>query len=124
MADEIIIRDLLLRAIIGINEDERRNRQDVLINITLFANTETAGRSDKVEDTVNYRTLAKQVIRLVENSSFYLVERLAAEIMSFCMADPRVERARVSVEKPGAVRFARSVGVVIERSRERTTGAT
>ncbi len=116
MTDQIQIKDLLLRAIIGINAEERRNRQDVLINITLHADTRAAGRSDDIDDAVNYRTLAKRVIALVENSQFYLVEKLAAEIAALCLDDPRVERADVRVEKPGALRFARSVGVEIQRS--------
>jgi D-erythro-7,8-dihydroneopterin triphosphate epimerase len=118
MTDEIHIRDLLLRTIIGINEEERRNRQDVLINITLHADTRPAGDSDDIVDAVNYRTITKKVIRLVEDSRFFLVEKMAAEISAICLEDPRVEKVRVSVEKPGALRFARSVGVTIERERD------
>ena len=118
MTDQIQIKDLHLRTIIGINEQERRNRQDVLINITLYTDTRAAGRSDDIDDAVNYRTITKQIIELVEGSSFFLVEKMAAEIAAICLADPRVERARVRVEKPGALRFARSVGVEIERARE------
>jgi dihydroneopterin aldolase/D-erythro-7,8-dihydroneopterin triphosphate epimerase len=117
VADEIHIKDLLLRTIIGVTEDERRDRQDVLINITLWVDTRAAGESDKMEDSVNYRTVTKRVIQLVQASHFNLVEKLAAEIAHICLDDPRVERARVTVEKPGALRFARSVGVQIERSR-------
>jgi dihydroneopterin aldolase / 2-amino-4-hydroxy-6-hydroxymethyldihydropteridine diphosphokinase len=117
MHDLIHVKDLSLRAIVGINREERENRQDVLINLTLEADTRPAGRSDAIEDAVNYRTIAKRVIRMVEASSFYLVERLAAEIAVLCLDDPRVASARVSVEKPGALRFARSVGVEILRTR-------
>jgi 2-amino-4-hydroxy-6-hydroxymethyldihydropteridine diphosphokinase len=117
MTDQIQIQDLLLRAIIGINDEERRNRQDVLINVTLHADTRAAGRSDAITDAVNYRTLTKRIIALVEGSSFYLVEKLAAEIAALCLDDPRVEQADVRVEKPGALRFARSVGVEIHRTR-------
>ncbi len=118
MTDCIQIKDLLLRTIIGINEEERRNRQDLLINITLYADTRPAGASDDIDDAVNYRTITKQVIQLVENSQFYLVEKMAAEIAEICLGDPRVERAQVSVEKPGALRFARSVGLTIDRERD------
>jgi FolB domain-containing protein len=117
MMDEIYIKDLLLRAIIGINEEERRNRQDVLINVVLYADTRPAGESDDIANSVNYRTVAKRMIQMVETSQFYLVEKLAAEIAALCLDDPRVERVRVTVEKPGALRFARSVGVGIERGR-------
>ncbi len=115
MTDQIQIKDLLLRAVIGVNEEERRDRQDVLINIVLYVDTHPAGESDDIEQAINYRTLTKRVIHLVETSQFYLVEKLAAEIAAICLDDPRVERVRVTVEKPGALRFARSVGVTIER---------
>lgn len=118
MTDQIHIKDLLLRTIIGINEEERRNQQDVLINITLFADTRAAGASDDIEDAVNYRTITKRVIATVESSRFFLVEKMAAKITSICLDDPRVERVRVRVEKPGALRFARSVGVEIDRARD------
>jgi dihydroneopterin aldolase/2-amino-4-hydroxy-6-hydroxymethyldihydropteridine diphosphokinase len=117
MADQIQIKDLLLRTIIGINQEERRARQDVLINIVLYVDTRAAGASDAIDDAVNYRTITKRVIKLVEESRFYLVERLAAEIAAICLEDPRVESASVRVEKPGALRFARSVGVEIHRTR-------
>ena len=123
MSDRILIKDLLLRAIIGINPEERRNRQDVLINITLYADTQAAGLSDDIADAVNYRTITKDVIALVEGSQFYLVERMASEIAAICLEDARVERARVRVEKPGALRFARSVGIEIERGRDGVYGA-
>ncbi len=117
MTDLIHIHDLLLRTIIGINEEERRNRQDVVINIALHADLRSAGASDDVGDAVNYRTLTKQIIKRVEGSQFYLVEKLAAEIAAICLEDPRVKRVQVRVEKPGALRFARSVGVEIDRTR-------
>ncbi|MDY0020140.1 MAG: 2-amino-4-hydroxy-6-hydroxymethyldihydropteridine diphosphokinase [Anaerolineae bacterium] len=117
MSDQIHIQDLLLRAIIGINDEERRNRQDVLLNITLYTDMRAAGISDDIKDALNYRTLTKRVIQLVEGSRFYLVEKLATEIAHICLDDPRVEAARVQVEKPGALRFARSVGVEIYRTR-------
>jgi dihydroneopterin aldolase/2-amino-4-hydroxy-6-hydroxymethyldihydropteridine diphosphokinase len=116
--DQIHIKDLLLRTIIGINAEERTKRQDVLINITLYANLKPAGRTDAIEDAVNYRTITKRIITMVEASSFYLVERLAAETAAICMADLRVAAVQVRIEKPGALRYAQSVGVEIFRSRE------
>jgi len=120
MVDQIQIKDLSLRTIIGINEAERRNRQDVLINIVLHADTRPAGASDDIADAVNYRTITKRVIKLVEGSQFFLVEKMAAEIAAICLDDPRVEAATVRVEKPGALRFARSVGVEIHRKKPMT----
>ncbi len=116
MEDIIRIEDLLLRTIIGINEEERHARQDVLINLALMVDTRKAGRSDDINDvTLNYRTLTKRIIALVEGTQFNLIEKLAAEIADLCLEEPGVARVRVSVDKPGALRFARSVGITIER---------
>ncbi len=118
MTDKIRIDDLLLRTIIGINGDERHDRQDVLVSLVLHVDTRRAGETDTIDDApVNYRTLAKQVIRTVEGGEFFLVERLAAVIADLCLHEPGVERVRVTVQKPGALRFARSVGITIERER-------
>lgn len=116
--DRIEIRDLLLRCIVGINESERKNKQDVLINIVMWADTRSAARTDSIDDTVNYRTVAKQVIEHVEHSEYFLVESLVEQIAGICLRDDRVDQVQVSVEKPGALRFARSVGVTITRTRE------
>lgn len=113
--DSIEIKDLLLRTIIGINPDERENRQDVLINIRLDVDLSQAAATDDIADAVNYRTICKRIVSLVEGSEFRLVERMAEAIATLCLGDERVKGVRVSVEKPGALRFARSVGVVIER---------
>ena len=115
--DQIEISDLHLRAIIGINPEERENRQDILINITLDTDTRPAALSDDIADAANYRTITKSVITLVEISQFFLVETLAAEIAQVCLEDHRVQRVRVRVQKPSALRFAASVGVTIERTR-------
>jgi FolB domain-containing protein len=116
--DQIHIKDLLLRGIIGINDWEREKRQDILINISLFGDFHHAGSSDQIEDGINYRTIAKRVIRHVEESSRFTVEALAADIAKICLEEEGVLRVRVRVEKPGALRFARSVGVEIERTAE------
>jgi len=116
--DQIEITDLHLRAIIGINPDERDNLQDVLINITLDVDARPAADSDSIADAVNYRTITKAVIELVENSRFFLLEKMATTIARVCLDNPRIERARVSVEKPSALRFAASVGITIERTRD------
>jgi FolB domain-containing protein len=113
--DKILIKDLLLRAVIGIEEWERRDKQDILINLTLFTNLEAAGRGDDVDESTNYRTLTKAIIRHVEASEYRLVEALAAAIARICVMDFNIPRVIVRVEKPGALRFSRSVGVEIER---------
>jgi FolB domain-containing protein len=115
--DQIIIKDLLLRGIIGINDWEREKEQDILINITLSGDLKPAGSSDQIEDTINYRTITKQIIAHIENAKRFTVEALAQDIAQICLSAEGVERAHVRVEKPGALRFASSVGVEIERIR-------
>ncbi|MBF0110604.1 MAG: dihydroneopterin aldolase [Magnetococcales bacterium] len=115
--DRIDIRDLHLRCIVGIREWERRTLQDVMISLTLFTDLAPAGASDRIEETVDYKTLTKAIIRLVEDSSFQLIETLAAAIARLALGDARIFSVRVTVDKPGALRFARSVGVTIERDR-------
>ncbi len=115
--DTIIISDLLVRTIIGVNDEERNNKQDVLLNISLSADLSRAGKSDRLEDSVDYRALNKKIVAAVEGSSFYLVEALAQAVADLCLENPAVREARVRVEKPGALRFARSGGVEIKRQR-------
>ncbi len=116
--DRILIRDLSARCIVGINKDERREKQDVTINLILFANLGKAGKSDRMEDTVDYRAVKKQVLAMAEKSHFFLVEALAQAVADICLSDPKVTAVRVQVEKPSALRFARSVGVRIMRKRK------
>ena len=113
--DKIHIRDVLLRCVLGVYDWERENKQDVLINITLWVDLRTAGRSDHLEDTVDYKAVKKQVVAMVESSSYTLVERLAERIAEICLEYPRVQRVKVTVDKPAALRFARSVAIEIIR---------
>ncbi len=113
--DQIYIKDLLVRGIIGINDWERKAAQDIVINITLTADLQASGESDDIADTANYRTITKKVIQHTETSARFTVEALAHDIARLCLEDPAVRRAKVRVEKPGALRFARSVGVEITR---------
>jgi D-erythro-7,8-dihydroneopterin triphosphate epimerase len=115
--DRIHIRDLLARCIVGIYPEERENRQDVVLNLTLYADLRAACRSDAIEDTVDYKAVKKKVLAMVEQSSFNLVERLADEVARVALEDPRVQSVDVTVDKPGALRFARSVAVQIRRMR-------
>lgn len=113
----IRIKDLLIRTIIGFNPDERKNRQDVLINIEIEVNTRKAIETDESEGIYDYKAITKQVISLVQESEFNLLERLTHEILILIMNDKRVMRARVEVDKPHALRFAESVSVVMEEQR-------
>lgn len=116
--DRIFIRDLLVRGIVGIKPDERANRQDILVNATFWARTRKAAASDAIEDTVNYRSVAKAMIAHIESAQPQLVEKLAADLTRICFeSDARIEAVELTVEKPGALRFARSVGLTIYRTR-------
>ena len=115
--DRIHIRDLHLRCIIGVQEWEREVLQDVRIHVVLHLDLSQAGKSDRIEETVNYKTLTKAIIAMTEHSRFFLVETLAEKIAALCLGDERVKRVKVTVEKPGALRFARSVGVTLRRDR-------
>jgi FolB domain-containing protein len=117
-SDVIFVRDLRLRGIVGINDWEREKRQDIIVNLELHGDFRRAGESDAIDDALNYRTLAKDVITYVEGSSHFLVEKLATELARLCVVEHGAERVRVRVEKPGALRFADSVGVELERRRE------
>ena len=116
--DKIYIRDLAVRCIIGINHDERTEKQDVIINIVLYADTMKAGQSDNLEDSVDYKMVKKAVLSLVENSAFLLIEKLAEEIAKVCLDDSKVQKVNVTVDKPGVLRYTRSVAVEIVRTRE------
>ncbi|WP_338676602.1 dihydroneopterin aldolase [Streptomyces sp. SCSIO 30461] len=112
--DTIEIDDLLLRCVIGVRAEERRDRSDVVIGLRIAADTRPAATSDAIEHAWNYRTAVKAVIALVEKSSFHTVEALA-DAIARCLVAHGTPHVQVTVHKPGALRFARTVGVRIER---------
>lgn len=113
--DRIHIRDLEARCIVGIYPAERENLQDVVLNVTLHVDLSKAGTSDNIDDTVDYKSLKKRLLKMVEASDFFLIERMAETCAAICLEDQRVHRVDVTVDKPGALRFARSVAVEITR---------
>lgn len=114
--DIIEIDNLRLRCLIGFSPHERNDKQDVVITLRIGTDMRLAGKSDNPDDAFNYRTLTKAIIAHVESSSYDLVEALATAIARICVVDYRAAWAQVRVHKPGALRFADSVGVVIERT--------
>ncbi|MHC4519809.1 MAG: dihydroneopterin aldolase [Planctomycetota bacterium] len=120
--DQIFITDLRFRCIVGVTEDERREKQDIVTHITLDVDLRKAGQTDAIDDTVDYRAVKKAILVMAEQSQFQLVEALAESIADICLAHRRVSRAVVVLEKPGALRFARTVGVRITRERTRDHG--
>src|SRR5437867_1436589 len=115
--DRILIKDLMLRCILGLSGEERREKQDVLINLILWTDLRPAAVSDSIEDSVDYSALKKRFITLVEGSHYHLAETLADRIANLCLEEPAVQQVQVTLEKPTALRFAHSVGVEIIRSR-------
>lgn len=117
MLDHILVRDLAARAIIGDNPGERRARQDVVLQLRLGYDGGKAARTDRLADALDYRAVKKRVVALVEASGFHLIEALAEAVARSCLEDARVREVTVTIDKPGALRFARSVAVEITRTR-------
>ncbi len=115
--DKIIISDLLLRGIIGINPDERTRKQDILINVVIYTDIRRAAETDSIDEATNYKAITKRIIDYVESSEHLLVERLVTEVARVILTEFAVEHVTVRVEKPTALRFARSVGIEIDRTR-------
>ncbi|MEW6028322.1 MAG: dihydroneopterin aldolase [Chloroflexota bacterium] len=116
--DKVIIKDLVARGVIGVNDWEREILQDILINIVAYTDTHRAAETDDIGDCVNYKTLAQKIQSHAESAARFTVEALANDLAKLCLEEKNVQKVIVRVEKPGAVRFAKSVGVEIERSRD------
>ncbi len=114
---KIRIKNLRARTIIGIFEWERNHLQEVVINIEMAFDGSKAIQSDAIEDTVDYKTLKKRILKEVEDSDFQLLEKLANHILQIIMSDFKVQKATVEVDKPHALRFADSVSVIVEENR-------
>jgi dihydroneopterin aldolase len=117
MADRIYLRDLRTETIIGIYDWERKIRQTVSFDFEFPIDIRRAAKTDRIEDTLNYKSVAKRVLAFVEQSEYHLVETLAEEVARLILREFPVEWVRVTLNKPGAVRGSRDVGVVLERSR-------
>jgi FolB domain-containing protein len=116
--DKVVIKNILARGIIGIREWERDLPQDILINIDVYTAVRKQDAPDNISECVDYSKLTKKVIHHSETAKRFTVEALADDIAQICLEDRRVLKTTVRVEKPGAVRFAESVGVEIERTRD------
>ncbi|MBZ0110942.1 MAG: dihydroneopterin aldolase [Thermoanaerobaculia bacterium] len=116
-----MVRNLLVRGILGINPDERTSRQDILINLEIFTDISAAAASDSIEDSLNYRSLTKAVIDHVESAQDLLVERLVTDVANLILREFPAQAVRVRIEKPGALRFAESVGIETYRTASSST---
>ncbi len=113
--DIIFIRDLRIDTVIGIYDWERSIKQTLHLDLEMATDITRPAASDRIEDTLNYKTVAKRVIVFVEGSSFQLVETLAERIVELVREEFSVPWVRLSLNKVGAVRGAQGVGVIIER---------
>lgn len=117
MSDQVLVRGLEVDCIIGVFPKERHVRQRVAIDLVLDVDCGPAAASDDLADAVDYKALKDEIVAAVAASAFRLLEALAATVADLCLEDPRVRRADVTVEKPGALTDARSVAVRLVRSR-------
>ncbi|NNF18013.1 MAG: dihydroneopterin triphosphate 2'-epimerase [Gammaproteobacteria bacterium] len=115
----INITNLRLRTYIGFNPDERVKRQDVVLNIEITYSVSAAALQDNVEHALNYKTITKRVINHVEQGQFLLLEKLVADVLAICSDHESVQQARVTVDKPHALRFADSVSLSLACSADR-----
>ena len=107
----ITIKNLRLRTIVGIEDFERKNKQDVVLNISIESNADQAIAGDDIDHACDYKTITKKIITTVEDSTFYLLEKLTDTVLQLIMEHPRVTAAAVEIDKPHALRFADSVSV-------------
>jgi len=114
--DTIYIHDLRIDTVIGIFDWERRIKQAVIFDIEMAADVRRAAASDQIQDTLDYKAVAKRVIAFVSQSDFQLVETLAERVAAIILHEFHVPWVRLRVNKQGAVRGARDIGVVIERT--------
>ena len=121
--DRIFLRGLTAECIIGFIDWERRVKQTVVVDLELPVDCRRASMTDDVADTVDYKSVAKRVLAYVEASEFKLVETLAHRLALLLLEEFALEWVRISLNKPGAIRGSRDVGVVIERSRADLTAA-
>ena len=115
----INVRNLRLRTFIGFNPEEMEKRQDVVINFEIDYAVGEAALRDEVDDALNYKTVTKRVIGHVESGRFLLLEKLVADVLEICSEHPSVLAARVTIDKPHALRFADSVSLTLEYRAER-----
>jgi dihydroneopterin aldolase len=115
--DRIFLKELTTETIIGIFDWEREVRQTIAVDLEMSADIRRAATSDRIEDTLNYKGVAKRVLAFVADSRFQLIETLAERIAELILTEFQVEWVRVTLHKPGAIRHSRDVGVMIERTR-------
>jgi FolB domain-containing protein len=113
--DEVFIRDLSIKTLIGVNEWERKKPQKILVNIHMFAEVNKDVQKDDIKDCIDYSHMAEKIKSLIRGSSRFTVEALAEDLAGLCLEHPKIKKVIIRVEKPGIIRGISSVGVQIER---------
>lgn len=117
--DKILINNLELFCIVGINNWERITPQKIIIDLKIETNLNLSIETDDISKTVNYRTIVKNIIKIIGNSKYKLIESIAGRICEICFEDNNIIAVEISVFKPGAVRNTKSVGVSIRREKNK-----
>lgn len=114
----IRIKNLRLRTFIGIKEEEIHNQQDVVINVKIHYDAQRATDTDEMDDALNYKTITKRIIKLVEDNRFFLLEKLTSDVLEIAAEHPWVTYAEAEVDKPHALRFADSVSLSLSCNKD------
>lgn len=117
MPDKIFIQGLQARCIIGIFDWERKTRQKISVDLELPANIRKAARKDRIEDTIDYKKIAKHTLTFIEKSKFFLVETMAEKLAAELLIKFKLRAIKIRLSKPGALRFSKNVGIEISRKR-------
>jgi len=112
------MKNLRLRTIVGVYEWEKKKRQDVCLNLQLSFDGRQAAQSDDIDKTIDYKALRNQILAHIEGNNFDLVEKIASDTADIALGFPLAEKVTVEVEKPGALRFADAVSIVLEKSKQ------
>ena len=115
----IHIKDLTLKTIVGIFDWERVNKQKIVINLWMDYDARRAIQTDEIKHAVDYKTITKQILKEVPASRFFLIEKLAQKVLDIVWEDKKIVKAVVRVDKPGALRYARSVSVELVQKRSK-----
>ena len=118
MIDTLYINEMVVPCILGVFADERRKKQPVIITVALAIDTQKAGRTDNIHDTVDYHNLYEEIADIVGNSRFSLLEKLAQTVADICLKDKKVQEVVVKIEKPNAVKIGKSSAIEITRKND------
>ncbi len=115
---KVFIRELALDCVIGADAEERDHLQRVVINLEMDCDLTPGIKTDRIEDTCDYRAINRRLLAALKDSQFYLIERMAEVVADICLEFPRVQRVIVTVDKPGALSCTQSAAVQLAKDRD------